>query len=49
MECSCGSFLSVWRFLNQNKKNPETKVDMEKTLIIKGLVLFGYGEVKSII
>ncbi len=31
------------------KRTPETKVDMEKTLTIKGLVLFGYGEVKSII
>jgi predicted membrane protein len=27
-------------------RTPETKVDMEKTLTIKGLVLFGYGEVK---
>jgi hypothetical protein len=30
-------------------RTPETKIDMEKTLTIKGLVLFGYGEVKSII
>ena len=30
------------------RRTPETKVDMEKTLTIKGLVLFGYGEVKSI-
>lgn len=30
-------------------RTPDTKVDMEKTLTIKGLVLFGYGEVKSII
>ncbi len=31
------------------RRTPETKVDMEKTLTIKGLILFGYGEVKSII
>ena len=36
-------------FSSRIKRTPETKVDMEKTLIIKGLVLFGYGEVKSII
>ena len=34
---------------NKIKRTPETKVDMEKPLTIKGLVLFGYGEVKSII
>jgi hypothetical protein len=31
------------------RRTPETKIDMEKTLTIKGLILFGYGEVKSII
>lgn len=31
------------------RRTPETKIDMDKTLTIKGLVLFGYGEVKSII
>jgi hypothetical protein len=36
-------------FSSKIRRTPETKVDMEKTLIIKGLVLFGYGEVKSII
>ncbi len=36
-------------FSTKIKRTPETKVDMEKTLIIKGLVIFGYGEVKSIL
>ena len=36
-------------FSNKIRRTPETKVDMEKTLTIKGLVLFGYGELKSII
>ena len=36
-------------FSSKIRRTSETKVDMEKTLIIKGLVLFGYGEVKSII
>ena len=34
---------------NKIKRTTETKVDLEKTLIIKGFVIFGYGEVKSII
>ena len=34
---------------NKIKRTTETKVDMEKTLIIKGFALFGYGEVKSAI
>jgi hypothetical protein len=36
-------------FSSKIRRTPETKVDMEKTLIIKGFVIFGYGEVKSII
>ncbi len=36
-------------FSNKIRITPETKVDMEKTLTIKGLVLFGFGELKSII
>lgn len=36
-------------FSTKIRRTPETKIDMEKTLTIKGLVLFGYGEVKSII
>jgi predicted membrane protein len=36
-------------FSNKIRRTPETIVDMEKTLTIKGLVLFGYGELKSII
>jgi predicted membrane protein len=36
-------------FSNKIRRTPETKVDMEKTLTIKGLVLFGFGELKSII
>lgn len=35
-------------FSNKIRRTPETKVDMEKTLTIKGLVLFGFGELKSI-
>jgi len=34
-------------FSNKIRRAPETKVDMEKTLIIKGLVIFGGGEIKS--
>lgn len=36
-------------FSNKIRITPETKVDMEKTLTIKGLILFGFGELKSII
>ncbi len=36
-------------FSTKIRRTPDTKVDMEKTLTIKGLILFGYGEVKSII
>ena len=36
-------------FSTKIRRAPETKIDMEKTLTIKGLILFGYGEVKSII
>ena len=35
-------------FSNKIRITPETKVDMEKTLTIKGLILFGFGELKSI-
>ena len=35
-------------FTNKIKITPETKVDMENTLTVKGLVLFGFGELKSI-
>jgi predicted membrane protein len=35
-------------FTNKIKRTPETKVDMENTLTVKGLVLFGFGELKSI-
>ncbi|MCH7972718.1 MAG: hypothetical protein IH949_02295 [Bacteroidetes bacterium] len=34
-------------FSNKIRRAPETKVDMKKTLIIKGLVIFGGGEIKS--
>ena len=34
-------------FSNKIRRAPETKIDMKKTLIIKGLVIFGGGEVKS--
>ena len=34
-------------FSNKIRRAPETKIDMQKTLIIKGLVIFGGGEVKS--
>ena len=35
-------------FSNKIRRTPDTKIDMDKTLIIKGLVIFGGGEVKSI-
>jgi len=34
-------------FSNKVRRAPDTKIDLEKTLIIKGLVIFGGGEVKS--
>jgi len=34
-------------FSNKVRRAPDTKIDMDKTLIIKGLVIFGGGEVKS--
>ena len=34
-------------FSNKIRRTPDTKIDMSKTLIIKGLVIFGGGEVKS--
>lgn len=34
-------------FSNKIRRAPDTKIDMDKTLIIKGLVIFGGGEVKS--
>lgn len=34
-------------FSNKIRRAPDTKIDMEKTLIIKGVVIFGGGEVKS--
>jgi len=37
----------MYRKQEKIKRAPETKVDMKKTLIIKGLVIFGGGEIKS--
>ncbi len=34
-------------FSNKIRRTPDTKIDMSKTLVIKGLVIFGGGEVKS--
>lgn len=34
-------------FSDSRKPGPETKIDHSKTLIIKGLIIFGGGEVKS--
>jgi len=34
-------------FSNKIRRAPDTKIDTDKTLIIKGLVIFGGGEVKS--
>ncbi len=35
-------------FSNKVRRAPDTKIDMSKTLIIKGVVIFGGGELKSI-